>query len=275
MDKKSIYIIHYPKNVNENKHVYCSFGILNEIKENKSEINYLCSTEKGSSGSPILSLDTREVIGLHKGTTKDYNYNIGVLMRDIIVELLNHINNKFPQKYNSSINDYLNSNLHFNYNKLEFINNNDYNNLKNLNNSKNYQLNNGNQNNIGNLKINNIEENNLNESKIYNNYIKNDYINDNYLKNQYYNKIPYNKSLNIKYNNIVNNEYIYNNGGINNYINKFNNQNYFDITLLSLQKNLAHKFIDQVVITPPKNNNICITVSSEIFIELILLTYKL
>ena len=69
-NKKSIYIIHYPKNINDEKCVCSSFGILNEIKEYESEINYLCSTDDGSSGSPILLLNNKKVIGLHKGTIK-------------------------------------------------------------------------------------------------------------------------------------------------------------------------------------------------------------
>ena len=104
LNNKSIYIINYPHIVNENKRVYSSFGILNEIKENKSEISYNCSTYNGSSGSPILSLNTQQVIGLHKGTNKNKDCNIGVFMKDIIDEFLIYLNNQFSSK-NISLNN--------------------------------------------------------------------------------------------------------------------------------------------------------------------------
>ena len=59
----SIYILHYPLG---NK-LGVSYGILQRIYEDKKyNFGHLCSTRKGSSGSPILNLTNNKVIGIHK-----------------------------------------------------------------------------------------------------------------------------------------------------------------------------------------------------------------
>ena len=57
-----------------------SYGILYRI--NKYNIIHICSTDNGSSGSPILNLKNNKVIGIHKGTP-DYtkNFNYGTLLK--------------------------------------------------------------------------------------------------------------------------------------------------------------------------------------------------
>jgi len=66
---KSIYLSHYPQGEN----IAVSYGILDKI--NNEEINHFCNTSKGSSGSPIFSLDNFKVIGIHCGSSKDENEN--------------------------------------------------------------------------------------------------------------------------------------------------------------------------------------------------------
>ena len=61
---KTIYIIQYP----ESK-LSVSYGILNKI-EKGYEFSHLCSTKVGSSGSPILCLNEKKVIGIHTGYPK-------------------------------------------------------------------------------------------------------------------------------------------------------------------------------------------------------------
>jgi len=61
--KSSIYILYYS---NEK---YASYGLINELREYKTIIHY-CNTENGSSGSPILSLKSNKVIGVHYGSKK-------------------------------------------------------------------------------------------------------------------------------------------------------------------------------------------------------------
>ena len=66
---ESVYIIQYPKYGNEQKGAV-SYGVLNEI-QNKYNMIYYCSTDHGSSGSPILKLSNKEIIGIHKETVSN------------------------------------------------------------------------------------------------------------------------------------------------------------------------------------------------------------
>ena len=59
---KSVYIIHYQNSQN----FQASFSLLNSLIDNN--LNHYCNTGKGSSGSPILSLETCKVIGIHFGS---------------------------------------------------------------------------------------------------------------------------------------------------------------------------------------------------------------
>ena len=93
-EKKSIYVLHYPK---EKKLV--SYGLIKEIMEGKKVIHF-CNTEEGSSGSPIISLDNFKVIGVHYGGSSNINikFNYGTYIKYIIKEF----NNKY--KYKNEIN---------------------------------------------------------------------------------------------------------------------------------------------------------------------------
>ena len=89
--KRSIYILHYP-----NKK-YVSYGLINELREYKTIIHY-CNTEDGSSGSPILSLETYKVMGVHYGGKQKHNYGT------YIKYAINEINKKYEKKYKNEIN---------------------------------------------------------------------------------------------------------------------------------------------------------------------------
>ena len=67
--KESIYILHYPGDEN----VSVSYGIINNININEYEFMHYCSTDDGSSGSPIINLKNKKIIGIHKGRKKDFN----------------------------------------------------------------------------------------------------------------------------------------------------------------------------------------------------------
>ena len=86
---ENIYIIQYPKYLNKQE-ASVSYGILKEIQE-EYNIVHLCSTKKGSSGSPILSLENNKVIGIHKESSND-NFNKGVFLKYSINEYLNNTN---------------------------------------------------------------------------------------------------------------------------------------------------------------------------------------
>ena len=68
---KSIYILHYPKGK-----LNVSYGLLKNIIDNK--IFHFCNTEEGSSGGPILSLETFKVIGIHFGYSNKNNIKINL-----------------------------------------------------------------------------------------------------------------------------------------------------------------------------------------------------
>ena len=80
---KSIYLINYP----EDNDVAVSYGkppILDEL--NKSKIYHYCTTKEGSSGSPILLIKNQKLIGIHYGSSKNYEYNNGTLLIYSIIE---------------------------------------------------------------------------------------------------------------------------------------------------------------------------------------------
>ena len=85
-ENESIYILNYIKEM------FVSYGILNDISGNR--INHKCSTDDGSSGSPIILLESNEVIGVHYGHSK-YNkdFNFGRLIITSLIEFQNISNN--------------------------------------------------------------------------------------------------------------------------------------------------------------------------------------
>ena len=92
INNKSIYIIQYPKYGNEQK-AAVSYGILNKIQDKYNIIHY-CSTDHGSSGSPIIRLSNKKIIGIHKEgvNNNNFNFNRGTLLKYPINEYLNKKN---------------------------------------------------------------------------------------------------------------------------------------------------------------------------------------
>ena len=84
--EKSIYILHYLNG----KNINVSYGILNRLI--KYDIIYICSTDNGSTGSPILNLENNKVIGIHKQGSN--NYNKGTLLKYPLNDII--------KKYNKS-----------------------------------------------------------------------------------------------------------------------------------------------------------------------------
>ena len=83
---KSIYILHYPKGNN----IVVSYGKPPDF--NNKDIKHKCSTEHGSSGSPILLINNQKLIGIHCAGYKMKEYNKGTLIIYSIIE--------FQQKHN-------------------------------------------------------------------------------------------------------------------------------------------------------------------------------
>ena len=87
LKNKTIYVIHYPK-LDEIKY---SVDAINFIDGHK--IRHFCETDPGSSGSPILNLDTFKVIGIHSGCFIE-KFNIGTIIKYPIEGLIK----EFPPK---------------------------------------------------------------------------------------------------------------------------------------------------------------------------------
>ena len=83
---KSIYLLHYPKGIEAT----ISRGKIKDIKEeNNYIIEHYCNSDFGSSGGPLISLDSFKVIGIHKGASEIGNWNLGTLIKKPIEEFLN------------------------------------------------------------------------------------------------------------------------------------------------------------------------------------------
>ena len=75
-----IYLIHYPRSNNVCK----NFGEIYNISEDDLTIKHTCSTEKGSSGGPIINLNNLKVIGVHKGGLVNKSFNLGTFIKGSI-----------------------------------------------------------------------------------------------------------------------------------------------------------------------------------------------
>ena len=111
--KSSLYILHYPKG---NK-INVSYGLSNGIYNN--DIHHFCSTEYGSSGAPILSLETFRVVGIHKSSPKraGSQFNIGTFFRSAIDHFYQEYNNKKQNIKNEKSIENFNNKIKNNENK--------------------------------------------------------------------------------------------------------------------------------------------------------------
>ena len=99
---ESIYILQY-----FNLHyISVSFGITKQM-DNKKENNFIhfCNTEPGSSGSPLLLLSTNKVIGIHVGSSKYNNCNIGLFLNETIIDFNRQNRDKMKQILNKKLID--------------------------------------------------------------------------------------------------------------------------------------------------------------------------
>jgi V8-like Glu-specific endopeptidase len=115
-EKKSIYILHYPKG-----ELSVSYGLIDYLEEAK-KLYHCCNTEEGSSGSPILSLKTYKVIGIHHSGNN--NRNVGTFIKYALGEFKKNYNiykNKIKLIYKINKND--NQKIHKIFGK-KFVENN-------------------------------------------------------------------------------------------------------------------------------------------------------
>ena len=86
----SIYLLHYPNGIEAK----ISDGTIQNIEEDNFTIHHLCDSDSGSSGGPLISLDSFKVIGIHKGASKKGNWNLGSLIKEPIEEFCNNDKNQ-------------------------------------------------------------------------------------------------------------------------------------------------------------------------------------
>ena len=58
-----------------------SYGVIYKKLEENYIFAHLCSTDKSSGGSPILNINNNKVIGIHFGSQKGHNYNLGTFLK--------------------------------------------------------------------------------------------------------------------------------------------------------------------------------------------------
>ena len=75
-----------------------SYGLL--IGLNKDKMFHKCNSGEGSSGSPIILLQTCSVIGVHCGGSKSYGCNFGTLLIKSLIEFQSITNNLLVIKKN-------------------------------------------------------------------------------------------------------------------------------------------------------------------------------
>ena len=75
-----------------------SYGILRNIDLN--DIYHTSSTREGSSGVPIILIESFKVIGIHKGalSNKKMKFNQGISMKNVLSVFLSNYNSKEYKK---------------------------------------------------------------------------------------------------------------------------------------------------------------------------------
>jgi len=95
----SIYILQYP----HGNIASVSYGLSTDIID--FEIRLMCSTDNGSSGSPILNLSNNKVIGIHKQASIRYNFNMGTCLKFPLHEFLEKENCNLNKSIDNNINN--------------------------------------------------------------------------------------------------------------------------------------------------------------------------
>ena len=108
---ESIYILQYPNG----EKASVSYGILKKIENHI--IKHFCSTNSGSSGSPILNLSNNKVMGLHQGNNERFMYKHGIFLKYPINDFIeNYIDDNIDIKKNNKKNQ-----ARLKYNESDYI----------------------------------------------------------------------------------------------------------------------------------------------------------
>jgi len=115
----TIYTIHYPSSIEWDK-VGVSFGILKHNfldKDKEFDFNHYCATERGSSGSPIINSSNNKIIGIHKQSSINNGYNIGLFLSNSVkafTKIYLEKNKNPSDSANKKINDKVDISSNFN-----------------------------------------------------------------------------------------------------------------------------------------------------------------
>ena len=103
--QNTICMLNYP----ENKNISVSYGIINDISNNKYDFTHFCSSDNNSSGSPILNFLNCKLIGIH--VRKNEDSNIGLFLNCVIEEFINKKYAKNSEEFNRIYNTSCDSNI--------------------------------------------------------------------------------------------------------------------------------------------------------------------
>ena len=112
LKNEEIYIPQFPKG----EKLGYSKGIIHNIEDNL--FSHTANTLPGSSGSPIFLMNTNKVIGLHKGSDEEGNFNFGYFIFPIMKSLKNFVINS---SINISLNSKINISLDNDYDNFNYI----------------------------------------------------------------------------------------------------------------------------------------------------------
>ena len=97
--KQSIYLLFYHGEASKN-----SMGKIKYIdKKDNYNIYHTCITFQGSSGCPIINLDNNRVIGIHKGSHKVKDLNLGTIIKQPIKQFYEENKNNKNNNYIISV----------------------------------------------------------------------------------------------------------------------------------------------------------------------------
>ena len=125
----------YLLNYQDKDNIFVSYGKL--AKLNRYTLSHYCNTNEGSSGSPILSLKTCKVIGVHHGALKNFNINLGTFIKYPIFEFKNTIKSINKLFKNNNVYNNIPFKIKGNKSKNEYQFNQYYNNNINISNKNN------------------------------------------------------------------------------------------------------------------------------------------
>ena len=106
-----IVLLHYPKGIE----MSISNGNIKSI-DDYFDILHLCDATTGSDGGPIINTTNFQIIGIHKGTSKNNNYNFGTFLGPVIENFIEE------KKEKNNINNNIIGNKNFENNKKLIFN---------------------------------------------------------------------------------------------------------------------------------------------------------